>query len=806
MGFAEIENAGKELLAAHPGLRHGAKRVYHRVSYALSDKSVTCEGAVFGVSPDDGFEYFFGYYDKSPWSADERYMLCMRAVCTNKEVAPKEPLEILLLDCEHDYEPISIGMSHSWSVQQGAMAQWLGPDFNSRVIYNDFRDGAFCSVVYNVVDAAEERVYDAPVYAVAEDGSFALTLDFARLHRLRPGYGYSNVPDVTVGDLVPDGAAISFIDLHTGEVRPLLGYSDFASFEPRAEMEGAEHKVNHIMINPSGNRFMVLHRWFKGGKKFTRLVTANVDGSGLFNLSDDDFVSHCYWKNDDEIISFMRRADRGNHYYLFKDRGHDYRLLWPALNTDGHCSYSPDGSMVVTDTYPNRKRLASIFLCKEDSEEPQRIVRVFAPFSYDFDTRCDLHPRWDRKGEKVCFDSVHEGRRGLYVAELDGASDGAIERVERPLKVVYVITSYRNTGPMNQTLNIIRNMGDGFEPMVLSLFPEKPDDSVKEKFDALGIRQFCLSMSKKESLAFGRKRVARLLAQIRPDVVHAVGMPPYRMCMGHGGAALFTTLRNYAPDDYPAKYGAALGPVMARRDVALIKKQIRSGNLFVTCSESLSNLYEDQEGLRLPFIRNGVDLDRFCHAGKGDSGKDRAALGLPTGKRLLGYAGQFNGRKDQQFAIEGFLASGLSDDWSLVLLGDGPLLGGLCERFSGEDGVIFVGSVPNVEDYLPLFDCYVSTSKSEGMPNGVLEAMACGLPVLLSDIPQHMEILEVDSGVGRSYRLGDQGSFVRGLQAIDESDLIALGERARASAIENFDARQMSMLYQFVYQELSSGQ
>lgn len=417
MDFTDIEQAGKDLLAAHPELRHRAKAVYHRVSYLLSNEKIKCEGDVECVSPDDRFEYFYGYYDKSPWSADERYMLCMRAERTNKSVAPAEPIDILVLDTRDDYAPRKIGTSHSWSVQQGAMAQWLGPDFKTKVVYNDFRDGAYVSVIVNVEDGSE-RVLPKPVYAVAADGTFALTLDFSRLHRLRPGYGYSNLPDSTEGQLVPDSPCIWRMNLTTGDVRGLFKYADFANFEPRPEMEGAEHKVNHLMINPSGTRFMVLHRWFQRGRKYTRLVTANTDGSCLFNLSDDDFVSHCYWKSDSEIISFMRRNATGDHYYLLSDLAHDYRLLWPGLKTDGHCSYSPDRSLVVTDTYPDRHRLASVYICREDVEEPSKVATVFAPFSYDFDTRCDLHPRWDRRGEKVCFDSVHEGKRGLYVVGL----------------------------------------------------------------------------------------------------------------------------------------------------------------------------------------------------------------------------------------------------------------------------------------------------------------------------------------------------------------------------------------------------
>ena len=42
-------------------------------------------------------------------------------------------------------------------------------------------------------------------------------------------------------------------------------------------------------------------------EKFTRLITMNVDGSDMYNLSDDNFVSHCCWKNDKEILSFLRK-------------------------------------------------------------------------------------------------------------------------------------------------------------------------------------------------------------------------------------------------------------------------------------------------------------------------------------------------------------------------------------------------------------------------------------------------------------------------------------------------------------------
>ncbi len=324
------------------------------------------------------------------------------------------------------------------------MAQWLGPDFQSRIIYNDFRDGKYCSVIYNLVTKSEEKVLPLPVYDVARDGSFALSLDFSRLHRMRPGYGYSNLPDTTKGELCPDKTCIWCMNILSGEVTELFKYTDMIIFEPDESMQGAKHKVNHLMISPDGNRFMVLHRWFKKGRKHTRLITVNLDKTEMYNLSDDVFVSHCYWKNDEEILSFLRKRETKDHYYLMRDKTQEYKMYWPELNTDGHCSYSPDGRLIITDTYPNRKRIASVYLCTEDDNRSRQIARVFAPFRYDNDCRCDLHPRWNRKGDKVCIDSVHNGQRGLYVISVPNVDLGRYSKVAKEEHTVTVVLATYN--------------------------------------------------------------------------------------------------------------------------------------------------------------------------------------------------------------------------------------------------------------------------------------------------------------------------------------------------------------------------
>ena len=394
-------------------IRHFLYGVYQRVLYLISPK-MNYEGPIEKITPEDGYEYLFGYYDKCPWSDDGKYLLALKVKNASAEADSTKPADIVRIEL-NTKKTEKLATTHSWNVQQGCMAQWLS---NDEILYNDFRDGNYCAVILNLITKAE-RIIEMPVYAMAPDHRTALSLDFSRLHRLRPGYGYGNLPETTKQEKCPDATCIWKIDISTGEISPLLKYTDFASFETKDTMVGAEHKVNHLMISPNGKRFMVLHRWFQNGVKYTRLVTCNMDGTDMYNLSDDDFVSHCCWKNDDEILSYLNKNDGGKGYYLMKDKTQEYERCWKQLAMDGHPTYSYDGKYVVTDTYPNRRRIQSLYVM--NGKRVVRIAQVFSPFKYGLDTRCDLHPRWSRDGRQICFDASFGGKRSVCIVKTEKA-------------------------------------------------------------------------------------------------------------------------------------------------------------------------------------------------------------------------------------------------------------------------------------------------------------------------------------------------------------------------------------------------
>ena len=366
-------------------------------------------------------------------------------------------------------------------------------------------------------------------------------------------------------------------------------------------------------------------------------------------------------------------------------------------------------------------------------------------------------------------------------------------------------TNCKKNGPIKQTLNIIRNMDrEIFEPYLITVWPEELDNSMIDEYKNLGISVYSANVSKKKSIIFGKQAIKKILKEIKPDIVQGVGMPPYRMTLGYKDAVHFVTLRNYCYEDYPDYYGKFMGTVMAFLDINLIKKRMVMGEPFVTCSESLTKMYKNKQNMEIPFIRNGVDVSQYTKRNVNEVPEIRKKLNLPQNKVIFVYSGGFIDRKNQKEAITAFLNMKKNQEAVLLLLGDGKDFETLKSQYEKYENVLFRGKVSNVNEYLHASDVYLSTSKSEGLPNGVLEAMACGLPVLISNIPQHIEVLEADSSCGHSYILGDVKRLTGLLEEMLEENLIDMGEKSYKAVMDNFTAVGMSRRYQELYLRIMS--
>lgn len=404
-------------LSKFPKIKRFLKNEYQIIGGLLSDKKTIPDG--IKMISNSKKEHLFGYYDKSPWNRNGTKMIYLEVKDAFKKYVSKDAAFIILKDLNNNLEEI-IAKTFAWNVQQGCMLQWLGPNFDEEIIYNDFRDGKYCSVILNI-NTKKEKIIDLPIYSISEKGDIALSLDFSRLNTFRPGYGYCNVEDKSRDNLCPKTPCIWKVDLLNNTAKPLYTYMQLFNFENKENMQKAYHKVNHIMISPNADKFMFLHRWIINGIKYDRLLTSDINGENLFNLLDEDMVSHSNWKDNDTIITWANTYENGNHYYILKDKTKERKIFCEKeLIVDGHPSYSPDKKWIVTDTYPNFKRKQYLYLINTQTEEVKIIGQIYSNLNYKNETRCDLHPRWKRDSSEICFDGAQSKFRQIYTLRIEG--------------------------------------------------------------------------------------------------------------------------------------------------------------------------------------------------------------------------------------------------------------------------------------------------------------------------------------------------------------------------------------------------
>ncbi|EMA70386.1 glycosyltransferase family 4 protein [Halorubrum kocurii] len=163
-----------------------------------------------------------------------------------------------------------------------------------------------------------------------------------------------------------------------------------------------------------------------------------------------------------------------------------------------------------------------------------------------------------------------------------------------------------------------------------------------------------------------------------------------------------------------------------------------------SCREYLLEKHSYQ-GTQIRTIPVGVDTDVFHPM---DRKQVRNEYGVDT-KNVLLYAGRFSRVKNLPLLIEVFEALVEEDDWLLVLAGRGECEDELRETISERSlssNTEFVGYIDHdrLSELMNVADCLALTSKSEGSPNVVREALACGLPVVSTDVGDVDTIIKND--------------------------------------------------------------
>ena len=359
------------------------------------------------------------------------------------------------------------------------------------------------------------------------------------------------------------------------------------------------------------------------------------------------------------------------------------------------------------------------------------------------------------------------------------------------IKVLYVVSTLKRCGPTNQLSYIIKYLDKTkFSPVVLTLSPEPNTDSMKSYFeDELGVEVCTLGLSRIKGLFFAKSALKKVVKLHGIDLIHSQGIRADALA-SKVKIKKVATLRNYPYFDYPMTYGKVRGLLMAQMHLSYLKKI----NTPVVVSKSVSNMLLNMKNYQIDYVQNGVDLERFPNSDKVGL---REKLNIAINAQVFISVGNLSSRKDPLAVIKAFQRANI-DNSILIFLGDGDLVDD-CKNIIKDQQIILVGKVSNVTDYLMASDYFVSASLAEGLPNTVLEAMAARLPCILSDIPPHLEIVELGAIPPLIFKTQDIDDLSEKMNTIIKHDYELMSVSSRQIIEEYLNAKSMSQSYQTRY-------
>ena len=291
--------------------------------------------------------------------------------------------------------------------------------------------------------------------------------------------------------------------------------------------------------------------------------------------------------------------------------------------------------------------------------------------------------------------------------------------------------------------------------------------------------------------------LASLLRRLRPSVLHTHHFSPL---LAASAARLMIGAPRLVHTEHSFEY------LKERPDIRRALSALsRSCAVFSVLGEQMVPFYAEQVRVpasRLAVIPNGVDLARFVPAA--DRRAERQALGLPPDAFLVGTAGRLEEEKNYGLLVRAFArAFAARDDAALVIAGDGterePLERLVAELGLG-DRVRFLGWRTDVPRIVAALDLFALSSRHEGLPMAILEAMASRVPVVSTAVG-NIPLVVRDGENGLLAPAGDETAYADALAraAADRGRVAALGAAARATVERDYSQDTMVSRYLQAY-------
>jgi len=373
------------------------------------------------------------------------------------------------------------------------------------------------------------------------------------------------------------------------------------------------------------------------------------------------------------------------------------------------------------------------------------------------------------------------------------------------MKVLHVITGFTQGGAETMLAKLLGALRGQVQTRVVSLTGDGP---IGERIRALGVETVALGMRRGVPDPRAILALARQMRGYRPDVVqtwlyHADLLGGLASLLA-GRPPVLWGIRNADLDETTAKWST----LQTLRACAWLSHRLPAR--IVSCSERAREFHvaRGYDAGKMVVIPNGFDLVAFAPRPEARE-EVRRELGIPLEAPMVGMVARYHPMKDfGNFAQAAGLLARELPAVRFLLCGDGvtPENAELCGwlRAAGAlERTHLLGRRDDVPRLLAALDLFTLSSATEGFPNALGEAMACGVPCVATDVG--------DSG----YVLGDAGSIVpprdhralargwRETLARSAQAPLAAGARGRSRILDHFGLRAVSERFLDLYGEVS---
>ena len=403
------------------------------------DTTTACP--IYSITPDDGY-YLHTFYDICPWSPSQRYFVCTKFPFQDREPSLKDEAQICVIDMK-DRTLTEVYSTSAWGFQLGSNVQWGSTD--RHLYFNDRVDGEVVCVRLDLETGKAEPLA-GQMYHIAPDESAIVSFPLDLINQTQAGYGYTVDPRKhrTLKPGAAENEGIWRTDLKTNKKTLLVSLAEAYEVLPDSDKKrfnGGTFYFFHSKFNPQSNKILQVFRCLMPdrGTEFgiggtgqfkPMLLTFNADGSDIkLALSNEVWGKgghHPNWHPDGERILMNLKLDYDWIKFCdFRYDGSDFRVLSESIDGSGHPSFHKNGRYIVSDVYPEEPfALASkevpIRLIDVEKQVEKNLCYIFTRGMPNANVlRIDPHVAWSRDYSKVCFNASPEGRRQIYVADVN---------------------------------------------------------------------------------------------------------------------------------------------------------------------------------------------------------------------------------------------------------------------------------------------------------------------------------------------------------------------------------------------------